>query len=69
MRTSRPAPDPGLGATIELTGGKPGRLVDLVGISKALACKCLSSEQAPPPLNEPKVTQVLSLGFDSYCLG
>jgi hypothetical protein len=52
MRTGRSSPDPGRGTAIELAGGKLRRLIDLLGIGKALAGKCLSPEEPPPSLNE-----------------
>src|SRR5438132_7814919 len=46
----RSAPDPGLGAPIQLLGRDPGGLLDLLGISKALTSQRITAEEPPPPL-------------------
>ena len=46
----RASPDPGLGASIELSGGDAGGLFDLVGISKTLPSQGIATEEPPPAL-------------------
>lgn len=50
MVLGRPAPDPGLGAPIELSGGEAGGLLNLIGIGKALPGEGITTEEAPPAL-------------------
>ncbi len=45
-----PSPDPGLGAPVELRGGHPGGLLDLLGIGKTLPSKRIAAKEAPPSL-------------------
>src|SRR5512144_3393915 len=44
------APDPGFGAGVELGGGDPGGVVDLVRVGEGLAGQGGLAEQAPPAL-------------------
>jgi hypothetical protein len=44
------SPDPRLGSMIELRGGYPRRLLNLVRSSKALSGEGIAAEKAPPPL-------------------
>src|SRR5260370_9835417 len=46
----RSTPDPGFGASIELSRGDAGGLFDLVGIGKTLAGQHITSEEPPPAL-------------------
>jgi hypothetical protein len=48
MRTGWTAPDPRLGAMIQLLGGKDRDLVDLLAIGEGLAGKGLPAEKTPP---------------------
>ena len=44
------APDPGLGAPVELCGGDTGGLFDLLGVGKTLSSQRIPPEKAPPAL-------------------
>ena len=44
----RPSPDPGFRPVVELLGRHLHRLVNLIGIGKALACECIATEEPPP---------------------
>ena len=44
------APDPRIGSEIELSGRHPGRLLDLLGVGKALASQGIAAEEPPPAL-------------------
>ena len=50
MILGRAAPDPGLGASIELHGRNMGGLLDLLGIGKALPSEGITAEEPPPAL-------------------
>src|SRR6188472_503445 len=43
-----PSPDPGPGAGVELGGGHPGGVGDLVGVGEVLSGQCLAPEDPPP---------------------
>src|SRR5207253_10238534 len=43
-----PAPDPGPGAGVELGGGDPGGVGDLVGVGECLPGQRLAPEDPPP---------------------
>lgn len=51
-RLGRPSPDPGFGPPIELSGGHACRLLDLVGIGKALPGEGIAAEESPPAFLE-----------------
>jgi hypothetical protein len=52
MWRSRAAPDPGMGATIELLSGHAGGEGDLGAIGEALTCIGRSAQEAPPALDQ-----------------
>jgi hypothetical protein len=52
MGTRRTAPDPGLGASVELAGRELGGSVKLSVVGKALSREGISPEQPPPPFDE-----------------
>src|SRR5579859_3539888 len=47
-----PSPDPGPGAGVELGGGHPGGMGDLVGVSEGLPGQRLAPEDPPPAFLE-----------------
>ena len=47
-----PSPDPGPGAGVELGGGHPGGMRDLVGVSEGLPGQRLAPEDPPPAFLE-----------------
>ena len=49
-RLGRSTPDPGLGASIELSRGDPVGLFDLVGIGKTLPGQGIATKETPPAL-------------------
>lgn len=52
----RASPDPGLGPLVELDGRYTSRLLDLFGVSEALASQSIASEEPPPALLEVEPT-------------
>jgi hypothetical protein len=52
MRAGWTAPDPGLGAMIQLVRGQAGDVVDLLGVGKSLAGEGFAAEEAPPTFLE-----------------
>ena len=50
VRLGRPSPDPGFGAMIELSGGDPRRLFNLIRIREALPRQGIAAEESPPAL-------------------
>lgn len=44
----QPSPDPGMSASVELLGGDSPRLIDLLGVGKALPGEGLVAEEPPP---------------------
>jgi hypothetical protein len=46
------APDPGLGAGVEVLGGDACCLIDLLGVGEVLAGERLAAEEAPPAFLE-----------------
>jgi hypothetical protein len=50
MILGRTSPDPGLGASIELSGGDTGGLFDLLGVGKTLSSQRIPPEKTPPAL-------------------
>ena len=50
MILGRSTPDPGIGSPVELSRGDAGRLLNLIGVGKALASQRIATEKAPPAL-------------------
>src|SRR6266566_6694724 len=44
----RPSPDPGPGSGVELGGGHPGGVPDLIGVGEGLPGQRLAPEEPPP---------------------
>lgn len=52
MRLRWPSPDPGLGMAVEVTGGDPRDVGDVMVISQRLAREGFAPEDAPPPFDQ-----------------
>ena len=52
MRLGRASPDPGFGVAIEVLGGDPGHVGNVVIIGQRLSREGFAPEDAPPALNQ-----------------
>ena len=50
MVLGRTSPDPRVGSPVELSGGDPRGLLNLIGVGKALSSQGIAAEEAPPAL-------------------
>ena len=52
MRPGRASPDPGFGMAVEVVGGNPGHVGDIVVVGQGLPGKGFTPEDPPPPLDQ-----------------
>jgi len=50
MILGRTSPDPRVGSSVELSGGDPRGLLNLIRVGKALSSQSIAAEEAPPAL-------------------